>query len=414
MSAQLFAQIFLTLLILDSLWSFYLSWRHENYVNNERNQVPSGFTGHIKLNEHQKAAAYTVDKQRFGRLTLMMSLLITYFWTIQGGLGWVQQSLTFISNPFLNALAFIAIISIISYIFLLPFGLYQTFVIEAKYGFNKTTLKLFISDAIKGALISMVITIPFLWIILWIMNNFIDNLWWIYAGIFIITFQLIMIWLYPTFISPIFNKFQPLGDADLNQKISNLAQQCGFQATNIQVMDGSKRSSHGNAYFTGFGKAKKIVFFDTLLEKLSHEQILAVLAHELGHFAKKHIIKSLLFNSLLIFASLFLLDWLLKSEWFYLAFQAQQSSIMALVLFSMVIPPFTSILYPVFSLFSRKHEFEADTYAAEKTAAQDLISALITLYRDNASTLTPDKLYSLWHASHPPANERINALKRYS
>ena len=406
-----FALLFIVVLIAESMWQFYLSWRQQRHVFKHREQIPQQFAEHINLSAHQKAANYTIDKQRFGRLQLLLSVLVTYGWTVAGGLAALQQYVTaWISDGFIHALALVLSFSVISSMISMPFGLYNTFVLEARHGFNRTTWQTYLSDALKGVLISSALGIPLLWVILWIMDHFLNQAWWLYAGCLMIGFQLLMLFVYPNYIAPLFNKFSPLEDQQLQRQISELALTCGFHANDIKVMDGSKRSAHGNAYFTGFGKTKKIVFFDTLLEKLSHAEVLAVLAHELGHFAHKHIIKRLALMIVMVFVSLFALDWLLKSSWFYAAFNTQASNMMALLLFSLIIPPFTALLTPIMAQFSRQHEFEADSFAAHKTSARDLISALLALYRDNASTLTPDPLYSRWYASHPAANERIQAL----
>jgi STE24 endopeptidase len=414
MTDNLFANIFFVVLLADLFWQLYLSWRQEKSVLTHQEKVPPAFSDNISLEEHQKAASYTVTKQRFGRLELVLSILVVYLWTLQGGLAWLGNVVNdWGLAGFVADLALLGLFFIISTIVSLPFSLYSTFVIEEKFGFNRSSVRLFVIDLLRSFIVSAVIAIPLLWVILWFMDNFLDNLWWLWVGSIVLGFQFIMMWVYPKWISPLFNKFTPLEDEDLKSKIQHLAQKCGFEATDIQVMDGSKRSAHGNAYFTGFGKSKQIVFFDTLLEKLSHSEVEAVLAHELGHYALKHIFKKLLPMVLMTFGMLYGLDLLIKSDWFYQAFGIQTpTNLIALLLFSLVLPPFTGIISPLFSYSSRKHEFEADAFAAKNASANDLISALLALYRDNAATLTPDKIYSMWHDSHPPASERISALEK--
>lgn len=414
MTPTIFANLFLIVLLISLFWELYLSWRQEKSVLHKQTQVPDAFAGVVSLEDHQKAASYTALKQRFARLQMVISTLVVYLWTLQGGLAWLGEVISdWALQGFMADLALLALFSAVSSVLSLPFSLYSVFVIEEKFGFNKMTLKLFIVDGVRSLCVSAVITLPLLWVILWFMENFLDSLWWLWVGMIILVFQFLMIGLYPKFIAPLFNKFSPLEDAELKQKIETLASECGFSATDIEVMDGSKRSAHGNAYFTGFGRAKKIVFFDTLLEKLTHAEIKAVLAHELGHYALKHIIKRILPMIVMIFAILYGLDWLIKSDWFYQAFHIDNGThLLALLLLSLVLPPFIGILSPLFSYSSRKHEFEADAFAAKHSKAEDLISALLALYRDNATTLTPDKWYSRWHDSHPPASERIGALEK--
>ncbi|MDH3831078.1 MAG: M48 family metallopeptidase, partial [Gammaproteobacteria bacterium] len=292
----------------------------------------------------------------------------------------------------------------------LPFSLYHTFVIEERFGFNRSTLKVFIIDMLKSALLLAIIGAPMIALALWIMEAS-GGLWWFYVWAVWMAFTLVMFWAYPAVIAPLFNKFSPLDNDALKQRIQILLDKCGFRSKGIFVMDGSKRSGHGNAYFTGFGSNKRIVFFDTLLESLSPEEIEAVLAHELGHFKLKHIQKRLLSTSALSLSALALLGWLAGQDWFYLGLGVSQPSAwMALMLFMMVLPVFTFFIQPVMSLLSRKHEFEADAYAVQQSSGADLIHALVKMYRENASTLTPDPLYSAFHDSHPPAPVRISHI----
>jgi STE24 endopeptidase len=287
-------------------------------------------------------------------------------------------------------------------------------VIEERFGFNRTTLKTFIIDIFKGGALALILGVPLLWIILWLMEKS-GELWWIYAWVVWTSFSLFIMWVYPTLIAPIFNKFEPLEQGDTLERIKQLLQRCGFSSNGIFVIDGSRRSSHGNAYFSGFGRNKRIVFFDTLLKMLNDDELEAVLAHELGHFKKKHILKGMLISIATTFIALALLAWLMKNDWFYTALGVSTpSTYMALLLFALVLPVFTFVLHPLLSLFSRKNEFEADAFAAQQTRAEHLIQALVGLYKENASTLTPDPIYSAFYDSHPPAPVRIAQLNAQS
>jgi len=294
----------------------------------------------------------------------------------------------------------------------IPFDLYRTFNIEARFGFNKMTLKLYLLDAVKGTLLGAVLGLPLLFAVLWMMSAM-GELWWLYVWGVWVTFNLLLLFIYPTYIAPIFNKFEPLQDEAQKLRIESLLARCGFQSSGLFVMDGSKRSSHGNAYFTGFGKTKRIVFFDTLLQRLSPGEIDAVLAHELGHFKHRHVIKRIAFTFAVSLGFLWVLAQLLHAEWFYLGMGVTtQSTAIALLLFFMALPVFTFLLHPITSAYSRKHEFEADAYAAQQTDANELVNALVKLYQDNAKTLTPDPLYATFYESHPPAPIRIAHLQK--
>jgi STE24 endopeptidase len=266
----------------------------------------------------------------------------------------------------------------------------------------------------KGAALGLALGLPLLFAILWLMQQM-GELWWLYTWLLLSAFSILMMWIYPTWIAPIFNKFEPLAEGDTLNRIKNLLERCGFSSNGVFVIDGSKRSSHGNAYFSGFGRNKRIVFYDTLLKMLSDDELEAVLAHELGHFKKKHIIKSILISFATTFIGLAVLAWLMKNDWFYHGLGVSTpSTYMALLLFAMVSPVFTFVLSPIMSLFSRKNEFEADAFAADQTDAQHLIKALVGLYRENASTLTPDPVYSAFYDSHPPAPVRIAHLNSHA
>jgi STE24 endopeptidase len=310
-----------------------------------------------------------------------------------------------------QGMAAIVLVMALSSLLEMPFDLYRTFVIEARYGFNKMTLGLYLIDALKSMLLGAVIGLPLLFGVLLLMERMGEN-WWLYVWGVWVMFSLLLLFLYPTFIAPLFNKFLPLQDASLKARIETLLQKCGFTAQGLFVMDGSKRSAHGNAYFTGFGKSKRIVFFDTLLARLTPSEIEAVLAHELGHFKRRHVLKRIATTFAMSLALLWLLAQLMKSGWFFHGLGVTTpSTALALLLFFMVMPIFSFLLHPLTSAFSRKHEFEADAYAAQQTDAGDLSSALVKMYQDNAATLTPDPLYSMFYASHPPALIRIGRLQ---
>jgi STE24 endopeptidase len=410
-----FTLLFLAMLLLSTIMRLYLSQRQINFVAKHRATVPDSFADKISLEDHQKAADYTTAKVKFGRLPLFYEIALLLIWTLAGGLEWLDQNiLTLGLSPILTGITVILAFTFISSILDLPFSLYSTFVIEEKFGFNRTTIKTFIVDMVKGSLLGLAIGVPLLYVILWLMEQSGEQ-WWIYTWLVISGFSLFMMWVYPTWIAPIFNKFEPLEEGETLNRITRLLERCGFSSNGIFVIDGSKRSSHGNAYFSGFGRNKRIVFFDTLLKMLSDDELEAVLAHELGHFKKKHIIKGMAISFGTTLLALAMLAWLMKAEWFYTALGVSHASTyMALLLFTLVLPVFTFVFQPLFSIFSRKNEFEADAFAAEQTDAKYLIHALVSLYRENASTLTPDPLYSAFYDSHPPAPVRIAHLNAHA
>jgi STE24 endopeptidase len=396
---QLFTTIFLSFLAASVLVRLWLSQRQVNHIRAHYAQVPAAFADRIALKDHHRAADYSCAKLRVGRITLAWETLWLLLWTIGGGINLIDQWWSgFEYGTLSTGIAVIFSLVLISSILNLPFSLYHTFVIEERFGFNQTTWKTWLLDLVKSALLVTALGIPLLAAILWLMNQAGAN-WWLYAWLVWMSFSLVMIWAYPAFIAPLFNKFSPLQDAALRTRIENLLQRCGFQSQGVYVVDGSRRSSHGNAYFTGFGRNKRIVFFDTLLESLSEEEVEAVLAHELGHFKRNHIKKSLLLSSAISLAGFALLAWLMSSAWFY-------SSLGMLIM-----PVFTYFVSPLFSALSRKHEFEADEFAHSNSNYKALISALVSLYRDNASTLTPDPIHSMFYDSHPPATIRIDHLE---
>ena len=409
---HLFTTIFLSFVAASVIVRLWLSQRQINHIQHHYTQVPAAFADKISLEDHHRAADYSCAKLRLGRLMLAWETLWLLLWTLGGGINLIDQLwYGYQYSSLVTGIAVIFSLSLISSILNLPFSLYQTFVIEERFGFNQTTWKTWLLDLVKTTVLIVVIGVPLLATILWLMNQAGDN-WWVYAWLVWMSFSLIMIWAYPVFIAPLFNKFNPLEDSSLRTRIENLLQRCGFQSQGVFVVDGSRRSSHGNAYFTGFGKNKRIVFYDTLLESLSADEVEAVLAHELGHFKRNHIKKSLLLSSAISFLGFALLAWLMRSDWFYSSLGVEIASThAALLLFMMIMPVFTYFVSPLFSALSRKHEFEADEFAHSNSDYKALISALVSMYRDNASTLTPDPVHSMFYDSHPPATIRINHLE---
>ena len=410
---QTFTLIFLIFLVITTLTQLWLSFRQLKHVTDNRPKVPKEFEGKISLEDHQKAADYTRVKGEFGRLELFIGIAVLLMWTLGGGLNMLDQFIrSFGWNDLLTGTAVILGMGFISSLIDFPASLYRTFVIEEKFGFNKLTLKTLLIDLVKTTAISLVIGVPLIMLILWLME-FAGEWWWIYAWATLTLFSLIMMWAYPKFIAPIFNKFEPLEEGEVKQRIEDLLARTGFNSQGVFVMDGSRRSSHGNAYFTGFGSNKRIVFFDTLLEHLTPKQVEAVLAHELGHFKRKHIVKQMILSTVMTLVGFGILAWLMQQNWFYSGMGIEQSSTyMALILFMLVSPVFTFFIGPMMSWLSRKNEFEADEFAAKQSSAEELISALVGLYKENASTLTPDPIHSAFYDSHPPASLRIAHLKQ--
>jgi len=406
-----FTYIFLLALAASLGVRFWLAARHIAHVRKHRETVPESFAGRIPLEDHHKAADYTLTNTRIGMIALVYDSLLLLGWTLGGGLEWLDNSWRGAAlYPVFTGIAVIFSALLIMTVLDLPFSLYHTFVVEERFGFNRSTPALFIADLLKNALLLVFIGGPLIALALWIMEAS-GGLWWLYLWAVWMVFTLVMFWAYPAVIAPLFNKFSPLDNEALKQRIQALMDKCGFRSKGIFVMDGSKRSGHGNAYFTGFGSNKRIVFFDTLLESLNPTEIEAVLAHELGHFKLRHIQKRLLSTFALSLAALALLGWLAGEDWFYQGLGVSQSSPwMALLLFMLAMPVFTFFLQPLLSLLSRKHEFEADAYAVRQASGTDLIRALVKMYRENASTLTPDPLYSAFHDSHPPAPVRISRI----
>ena len=416
MLSSAFSVLFVVFLLLTLGLRYWLARRHIRHVLRHRDQVPAEFAAKIPLSAHQKAADYTVAKTRFGLWAALWNTLVLTGFTLLGGLQALSTTLLHATGPgMVHQILLIVAFAIVSGALDLPFSYYRQFVLEERFGFNKMTVGLWIADAVKGGLVGAVIGLPLLWVVLTLMDKA-GTLWWLYAWIVLCAFQLLMLVIYPSFIAPLFNKFTPLADDKLKARIEGLMTRVGFAAKGLFVMDGSKRSAHGNAYFSGFGSNKRIVFFDTLLSRLAPEEIEAVLAHELGHFKLKHIIKRIGVLFALSLAFLALLGWLKTQVWFYtglgvLPLLGQSNDAMALLLFTLVLPVFTFPLSPLTSITSRKHEFEADAFAASHSDARDLVSALVKMYEDNAATLTPDPIHSAFYDSHPPASVRIRHLR---
>ncbi|SHE23116.1 M48 family metallopeptidase [methanotrophic endosymbiont of Bathymodiolus puteoserpentis (Logatchev)] len=407
-----FTYIFLIALVLSYSVQFWLSKRQADYVLKHRNQVPEAFTESITLEAHQKAADYTVEKGKLGDIDSVIGIIFLLLLTLGGGINLVFDFWAgFDLSPITAGIASLASIFFLMSLLELPTTLYQTFVIEEKYGFNKSTMTQFIKDQLMQLALVAVIGLPLLALILWVMQA-IGDTWWIWTWAILMSFSLLMSWLYPTVIAPLFNDFTPLEDGTLKERINQLLDRCGFSSNGIFIMDGSKRSGHGNAYFTGMGNNKRIVFFDTLAESLNDDEMEAVLAHELGHFKRKHVIKMLVASSIMSLISLGVLGWLITQDWFFTGLGVNTASnAAALLLFMLVSPVFTTFMTPISAYFQRKFEFEADDFAAEHAQASKLISGLVKLYKENASTLTPDPLFSAFHYSHPPAAIRIAHLE---
>ena len=415
-ASLLLTSFFAAALGLGLLIRFWLSSRQIRHVAQHREAVPAAFAHTISLAAHQKAADYTLAKARLGLLEMALGAAVLLGWTLLGGLSTLNQALALVMGQgMMQQLAMLLAFVVISGAIDLPLSWYQTFVLEQRFGFNKMTLGLWLADLLKSSLIGALIGLPIAALILWMMAAT-GSLWWLWAWLFWMGFNLLLLVIYPTLIAPLFNKFAPLEDETLKARVTALMQRCGFSAKGLFVMDGSKRSAHANAYFTGFGAAKRVVFYDTLLAKLSAPEVDAVLAHELGHFKHKHIIKRIVSMFALSLAGFALLGYLAGQVWFYtglgvLPNLASGNDALALLLFMLVMPVFSFFIAPLFAQLSRKHEFEADAYAVRQTSAQDLSTALLKLYEDNASTLTPDPLYVRFYYSHPGASERLARMQ---
>lgn len=409
-----FSKIFLACLCLKGLIESYLEKRNKLNILGHQNEVPVQFADKITLEDHKKAANYSVTKINIGGFYNLLGYFILICWTLLGGLDLLNNYVSsFGLSQIWSGVTFIILFSIINSLISLPQSIYSTFVIEERFGFNKTTPKTFVVDLIKGMVLGLIIGVPLLYVILLIMEK-LGNQWWMYAWAFLSAFQLLLMWVYPTFIAPLFNKFSPLEDGEMKDKILGLLARTGFTSNGLYVMDASKRSGHGNAYFTGFGKNKRIVFYDTLINSLTPSEVEAVLAHELGHFKKKHVLKMIIKAFILSFIGFYILGVLMTKSWFFQAHGVTgQQTYMALILFSMVSGVYTFFMTPISSWSSRKQEFEADEFAAQNSSSKELVSALVKMYKDNASSLTPDPLYSSFYHSHPPALTRVEFLNKF-
>lgn len=418
MVAHYMTVFFLVALALSTALQLWLGVRHMRHVSLRRGEVPADFSAHITLADHQRAADYTLAKGRLGLIEIVIGALLLLVFTMGGLLQAMDAGLrVWLGAGYLHDLALFASFALVGFVIGLPISLYRTFWLEAAFGFNKITPQLWLADLLKASVLSVVVGAPLLLAVLWLMQMMGAH-WWFYVWLFWMSFNLLVLVLYPTVIAPLFNQFSPLSDIALKDRIEGLLKRCGFASSGLFVMDGSKRSAHGNAYFTGFGRAKRIVFFDTLLEKLAPPEIEAVLAHELGHYHHHHVLKRIALLAVMSFGMLWLLGQMIDQPWFYEGLNVGAGdtattahTALALLLFSMVLPVFLFPLAPLTSALSRLDEYAADAYAAKQTAAKDLVAALVKLYRDNAATLTPDPLYSLFHDSHPPASQRISRLQ---
>ncbi len=407
-----FTVVFLMALTLSSSIQFWLAKRHAHYVAKHRAAVPDAFKDTVPLEAHQKAADYTLEKSRLGTVDSVVSIAVLLLLTLGGGINFAfEYWASLISIPMMAGLAAVASVFLVMTLAEIPTGVYQTFVIEEKFGFNKSTPQQFIKDQLLQLVLVTAIGMPLLASILWVMDS-IGPSWWLWAWAILMGFSLLMSWLFPTLIAPLFNKFTPMEEGSLKERIQSLLARCGFSSNGIFIMDGSKRSGHGNAYFTGLGNNKRIVFFDTLINSLEDEELEAILAHELGHFKCKHTIKMLVATAIMSLISFAVLGWLIDEPWFYNGLGVKQpSNAAALLLFMLVSSTFTFFMQPISAFFQRKFEFEADDFASNHAKAEKLISSLVKLYEENASTLTPDPLYSAFHYSHPPAAIRIAHLE---
>ena len=407
-----FGLVFVIVLGLATVLRLWLGMRHIAYVQGHRARVPPEFASEVSLDAHQRAADYTSAKTKLALMALAVDSALVLWLTLGGGVqllysaaeGWFEGEIA-------RGLALIALLSVVTTLVELPLGLYRTFRLEERFGFNKMTPRLYWIDFAKNAALAAAFGIPLAASVLWIMEAA-GTYWWLYAWMLWVVFNLFMLAAYPTLIAPLFNRFSPMEDPELRERVERLLARCGFKVKGLMVMDGSRRSSHGNAYFTGFGKSKRIVFFDTLLTRLTPPEVEAVLAHELGHFRLRHVVKRIVWIFAASLAFLWVLDFAMHQDWFYAGLNVEaRSTAVALVLFFLVVPSFTFLFQPLLSSYSRKHEFEADRYAAQHAQAGDLVSALVKLYKDNASTLTPDPVHSAFYDSHPPALKRIARLQ---
>ena len=419
MTSTTFTLAFVIALAASLAIRFWLAARQIAHVRAHRDATPAAFATRIDTVAHRKAADYTVAKQRLGMLETAVDAVVLIVVTLGGGLAWLLAATEALAiAPILRDLLLLAGVTLFGGAVALPFSWWRTFRIEERFGFNRTTLAVWITDLLKGLCVGAVLGLPLAFVVLWLMKSA-GAYWWLYAWLAWMAFQLLVLVLYPTVIAPLFNRFSPLPAGDARERVERLLARCGFRSSGLFVMDGSRRSGHGNAYFTGLGRAKRVVFFDTLLARLAPEEIEAVLAHELGHFRLRHVRKRVIWSAVLSLALLALLAWLAQSPWFYAGLGISTDAVptamarpgVALALFMLALPVFTFVLAPLSAAYSRRHEFQADRFAAEHASATALTAALIKLYEDNAATLTPDPLHSAFYDSHPPAAIRVARLQ---
>lgn len=401
--------LFIVLIVVNHLWEIYLNRRQLRTLQCSQDAVPQEFSSQISLQDHQKSIQYASARLNLALFHLVADAVILFYWFPFRGAESLFHALP--AWGMHRDVLFLLSFGLITFLLSLPWSLYSTFVLEEKFGFNRTDLKTFTLDRLKGLILSVAIGLPLLYGILFLFES-LGSWWWITSFVLFTMVQFLMVWIYPTWIAPIFNKFSPLENEELQREISSLVERAGFESKGVFVMDASKRSSHGNAYFTGFGKNKRIVFFDTLLKDLSGKEILAILAHELGHLKLKHVLKSLITSIALSFLGFYLMHLLSQKPWFFAGhFIKAVSPGVLLFLFLQALPIYTFWLTPISNFISRKREFEADAYAAQETKAQDLISGLLNLYQKNSSPVVADRVYSGFYFSHPPAIERVKKLK---
>lgn len=412
----MFTLLFVAFLLTDVLLRLWLASRQIRHVRQHRDQVPEAFAARISLHSHRRAADYTVEKMRLAMVERLVEAIVLVGFTLLGGLQFLDLRLgELFENEMLRQLALIGTVFAIMGIVGLPFAIYNKFRLEQRFGFNRVTPRLFVIDCVKMLLLSLLFGTPLAAAVLWVMGNTGGHwVWWAW-GIWV-AFNILLIWLFPTFIAPLFNTFTPLQDPEISERVGKLMQRCGFAVDGLFVMDGSKRSAHGNAYFTGFGKARRIVFFDTLLARLNAEEIEAVLAHELGHFKHRHILRRMVLSLGMALVFFLVLGWLSGQVWFYEGLGVipqfgRPNDALALILFFIAMPVFTFWVSPLAAWLSRRDEYQADRFAAGQASGDALVSALVKLYDDNAATLTPDPIHSAFYDSHPPATLRIESLK---
>jgi STE24 endopeptidase len=408
-----FTWLFLAVLAAATAAQLWLAQRQMRYVRSHRDAVPSAFADAIPLAAHQKAADYTVAKSRLGIVDTLVSAALVLLLTLGGVLQWLSDGWqrVFDAGSIAHGTALLLSIFLVQAVVGLPLAVYRIFVVEQRFGFNRMTVKLFIADLVKHAIVALVLGVPLLLTVLWLMERS-GQYWWLYVWLVWVGYSALMILIYPALIMPLFNKFTPLSEGELAARVRALLERCGFKSSGLYMMDGSKRSSHGNAFFTGFGTTKRIVLFDTLVSRLQPPEVEAVLAHELGHYKLHHIAKGMALTAGISLAVLALLGVLIDQPWFYRGLGVStMTNAAALALFFLVLPEFLFFLHPLTSLYSRAREFEADAYAKSHANSSELERALVKLYQDNAATLTPDPLHSAFYDSHPPAAIRIARLK---